>query len=295
MGLFNISLLLTVVLAVVGATIETYSPGFFSKKFKSDASALTLGLLGIVCSTFLLMIFLKVRIREGFEEKTYQSRWDAMVNGTRVSDVCNLYTEIYEKIMLVEKGAPPDATQTDAQAREATDRKFASVMSTTPVSCALFQEVESRKGNLDDFFVELQKLPDNFFAQVLETAIGCRSLLIQQYMKVQEAEKERKEGFEDIPICSQAAAKQRKEMKEKLKLSQEAQQCILPEEIAPEQKMDAVNKKLARMASSFQSYRNASNVKDSIQKILDDAMYYKKELDKKKQKTVDMSNKYNFK
>lgn len=294
MRLFLISFVVVTIVALLGAIVETTIPGFFSKKFKSGASAITLGLLGIACSILLLMVFLKARIREGFEDTSSVNRWNAMVAETKVSDVCKLYTEMYEKIMLVEKGAPPEPVKSDAQAREATDRQFSGVMSLTPVSCSLFQEVDSKKETLDALFMGLQKLPDNFFAQVVETAKGCRSLLIQQFTQVEEAERKRKEGFDDFTVCNEAAAKERKEKKEEKKVSKEATQCVLVEEIPPESKEKAIKKKLDAMETALKQYRQSSTVKDSLQKILDDAMYYKNELDKKKKEAEQMSNKYNL-
>ena len=295
MRFFTISFVVTIVVALLGALVETFYPGYFSEKFKSDATSITLGLLGISCSILLLMVFLKARIREGFEDTAYVSRWNAMVNETQVEYICKLYTEIYEKIMLVEKGAPPEPVKSDAQAREATDRQFSAAMTLSPVSCSLFQDVESKKDSLDSFFLVLQKVPDNFFAQVVDTAVGCRSMLIDQYTKVQEAEQRRKEGFQDLPLCSEAVAEEKKEAMAKKELSKEANQCVLVEEIPPEKKEKAIQAKLDAMEKALTQYRNTSNIKDSIQKILDDAKYYKNELDKKKKEAEDMSNKYNLK
>ena len=294
MELFFISFLGTLILVLLGSILQTTSPDFFSETFQTNASAITLGSLGISTSILLMMILLKARIREGFEEQTFANQWNHFVAETNVSDVCKLYTEMYEKIMIVEKGAPPEPIKSDAQAREATDRQFSAVMTLPPVSCSLFQEVEAKKKNLDSFFVEIQKVPDTFFAQVVETAIGCRSLLIVQVLKVKEAEREQKEGFEDIPLCSDTEIQERKAFKERKPLSKEAQQCVLVEEIPPEKKISVINAKLNTMRRVFQSYRANSKVKDSIQKILDDAMYYKNELDTKKKEAEATSNKYNW-
>jgi hypothetical protein len=94
-------------------------------------------------------------------------------------------------------------------------------------------------------------------------------------------------------VCNEAAAKERKEKKEEKKVSKEATQCVLVEEIPPESKEKAIQKKLDAMEKALKQYRTSSTVKDSIQKILDDAMYYKNQLDKKKKEAEQMSNKYN--
>ena len=294
MGIFQITLLGLTIVVLIGGLVETYAPGFFSETFKKNMSALTIGFLGIATSTVLLMLFLKSRNREGFEDSNPMTRWTSLVSTFQVAEVCKLYTEMYEKIMLVEKGAAPEPVKTDAQAREATDKIFRSAMKVAPVSCAVFEEVESQKGNLDSFFQSLQKVPDNFLVQVVETAIACRALLMDQYQKVLDAEDRQKEGFADAPLCSEQAAQERKAMQEKKTLTQEAQSCVLPEEIPVEKKESALQKKLDMLEKTYAMHIQKSPIKDSLDQILKDAAFYKGELDKKKQEAEEMSKKYNF-
>ena len=294
METFNVPFLILAGTAVLGASIETFFPGFLSDKFKSDASSITIGLLGIVFSTLLLMVFLKFRIREGFEDTSVSSEWTSLVNTNKIPDVCKLYTDMYEKMMVVEKGAPPEPVKTDAQAREAVDKQFSENMTVSPVSCSSFEEVNSKKDNLDEFFTIIQKLPDIFLVQVFETAVACRTLLIGQYLKVQQAEQERKEGFQSPPICSETAAKEKKEFQQRNTLSEEAQKCMLLEEVPVEQKVKVIRDKLQKIQDTFTNYKNTAKVKDSFEKILSDAQYYKGELDKKKQQAEATSNQYNW-
>jgi hypothetical protein len=295
MEMFPIILGILVGLTLLGAIIETFIPGFVSKKLQKDLSVLTLGVLGIAISILFLMVFLKARIREGFEEQSYMTRWNSLMNESRASDVCKLYLDAFEKVMKVEKGAPPEPVKTDAQAREATEKVFTNLMTTSPVSCSLLEEVDSRKQKLDTFYLAVQKLPDTFLIQVYETAVACRSLLINQYLEVQRAEKERQEGFQDFELCSDAAAQERRAFKERKPLSEDAQKCMLVEEIPPEKKIDSIVQKLNRLDSSFKSYMLTAKVKEPIGKILQDAEYYKNELEKKTKEAQETSNKYQFK
>jgi hypothetical protein len=294
METFSVPLQIVAAIAVIGALLETYIPGIFTERFKQDASAITIGLIGIVFSTLFLMVMLKGFVREGFEDKPYTNRWSAMVSANKISEVCALYTEIYEKMKTVAKGAPPEPIQTDAQAREAVDKQFAEVMSTPPLSCSLFEEVQSKKGNLDELFLVIQKVPDIFLIQVYETALACRTLLIGQVLKVKQAEKEREEGFEDVALCSDAVAKEKREFKQRKPLSEAAQKCLLIEEIPPEQKVFAVLKKLNTIQETFDAYYKVSKQKDSYEKIFSDAKYYKEELDKKQKEAEATSNKYSW-
>jgi hypothetical protein len=294
METFRLPLQIVAGLAVLGALVETFIPGLLTERFKQDASAITIGLLGIVFSTLFLMVFLKGFTREGFEDKSYLTKWTSMVESNRISDVCSLYTDIYERILVVEKGAPPEPIKTDAQAREAVDKQFAEVMTTPPLSCSLFEEVDSKKKSLDEFYTIIQKVPDIFLVQVFETALATRTLLIRQVLKVKQAEQERKEGFQDINVCSDEAAKEKKEFKQRKPLSQEAQTCLLLEEVPAEKKLDVVLRKLSTIEQTYIKYKRASKEKDSMEKILADAQYYKNELDKKKQEAEATSNKYNW-
>ncbi len=294
MGIFGITLAFLTIVALIGGLLETFSPGLFSESFKKNMSALTIGSLGIIISTILLMIFLKARNREGFEDSNPTTRWTTLVTSFRIPEICKVYSEMYEKIMLVEKGAAPEPIKTDAQAREATDRVFASTMKVAPVSCALFEEVDSQKGSLDSFFQSIQKLPDNFLVQVVETAIACRALLMDQYQKVLDAEQRQKEGFQDFQICNEQAAQERKAMQEKKVVKEEAQECLLPEEIPTEKKESMIQKKLDSLEKTYKNYLQGSPMKDSLEQILKDTAYYKGELDKKKNDAEETSNKYNF-
>jgi len=292
--MFQIILLLLGILTLVGSLLETFVPGVITKPFQTRMSALTIGFLGIIFSIVFLMVFLKARNREGFEDRSVQTQWNTLVIDNKIPEICKIYTELYEKTMTVEKGAPPEPVKTDAQAREAVDKIFAEVMTTPPLSCSLFEEVNSQKDNLDSFFKVIQKVPDIFLIQVLETANACRTLLIRQYNKLQQAEQERKEGFEDFTLCTDKAAEERKAFKERKSLSEEAQKCLLVEEIPLEQKEQVIQKKLTALQDSFTAYKGRSTIKDSIQKILDDCAYYKEQLDVKKKEAEDLSNKYNF-
>jgi hypothetical protein len=294
MGIFEISILFLTIITLGGGLLETYVPQIFSEAFKKNMTALTVGFLGITVSTFLLMIFLKRGNREGFQDQSQAARWTIMANGFKVSEVCKLYSEMYEKILLVEKGAPPEPVKTDAQAREAVDKIFGVVMKVPPLSCSLFEEVESQKENMDSFFKIIQKVPDNFFVQVVQTAQACLFLLVQQYQKVLENEKRQKEGFEDFNVCTDQAIAERKAFQERKPLSQEAQTCLLPEEITPEKKEDAIRKKLDAIVATYQSYIKENPMKNSMDDILKSAAFYKGELDKRAKEAEETSNKYKF-
>jgi hypothetical protein len=276
--------------AVVGALLETFVPGSITEKLQGDLAAITICLLGILFSYYLLILLLQPRIREGFEEAQTLSRWTTLVTENKVSEVCSLYTEMYERILVVEKGAPPGETKTDAQAREAVDKRFAEKMTVSSVSCSLFEDVQSKAQKLDTLFVAIQKVPNDFLVQVYQTANACRALLLDNYNQVIEAENRKIEGFQDL--CSGPSEEERRAFLARKPLSDDAQKCLLAEEIPPEKKEQAVLSKLTEIEKTWNAYKLTG--KDPINKVLEDCKFYKTELDKKKQEAEALSNKYSW-
>lgn len=276
--------------AVVGALLETFVPGSITEKMQGDLAAITLCLIGILCSYYLLILLLRARVREGFEETQTLSRWTTMVTENKVSDVCSLYIEMYDRILVVEKGAAPGETKTDAQAREAVDKRFAEKMTVPPVSCSLFEEVQSKAQKLDTMFVAIQKVPNTFLVQVYQTALACRALLLDNYNQVIEAENRKVEGFESL--CSGPSEEERRAFLARKPLSEEAQKCLLVEEVPPEKKEQAVISKLDEIEKAWNTYK--VTVKDPIGKVLEDCTFYKQELEKKKKEAEALSNKYSW-
>lgn len=277
-------------MAIGGALIETYNPGYITETVQSNLKSLTIAMVGIMFSFVLLFVLLTVRIREGFEDSQLQTRWDALVEANKIEEICSLYTDLYEKILTVEKGAP-DQAKTDAQAREATDARFTTVMTQKPLSCSVFKEIQEKKGNLNTFYEILMKAPDSFFPQAYDTANGCLLILIDQYNQVQDAERRRKEGFEDI--CTEKQAEERRQYLKQMNPNEDYKKCILPEEVPDDRKKIALDEKLTRMEETWATYKKTT--KSSITKILEDCAYYKGELEKKKKEAEDLSNKYNLK
>jgi hypothetical protein len=287
----SIPLQIVAVLVSIGALGETFFPGLFSEQLKKNLTSITIAMIGILLSFVFLMWFLKLRVREGFTTFDFQTVWNSLITSNKVEEVCALYTEIYEKMLAVEKGAPPEPVKTDAQARESVDAKFASVMTEKPISCHHVKECTVAK-DLDSFYIAIQKLSPRTLVQNYETAIACRRLLIDSYLQVQQAEQRREEAFQDKPLCDEGVAKERKAYLERNTLSEAAQKCQLAEEIPTPNKEAIVRQRLSSLESTFTSYYDSLQKKESIQKILEDCAYYKGELDKKKKEAEDMSKQF---
>jgi hypothetical protein len=289
----SIQIQVVAAIAITGALVETFIPGLITEKLKTDLSAITIAVLGILFSFLLLMVLLKVRIREGFEDTDLIRKWDTLLSSNQMKDVCDTYTEMYERMVTVEKGAPPDQQKTDAQAREVVDKHYSSRMSVSPLSCAQVEEIRNAK-TIDSLYLLIPKVPDTLLIQNYETANACRSLLIDNYLKLQDAENKRKEGFQDIVLCTDKEAEERRAFVERKPLSDEAQKCMLLEEIPGEKKREVIEKKLNTIQVTYDLYTKQKSFKDPLSKVLKDCTYYKEKLNEKKKEAEETSNKYNW-
>lgn len=269
------------VLAVIGSLLETYQPHFFSETFKRNMSAITLGFSGILLSMWVLLLLLKSGVREGFEEKEVLQNWKQVVRYYKLEDLCKIYPDIYNKIIVLEKGPPPSIV-TDAQARERATKTFEEEMRTTLFSCQTLKKL-TMASNVDSLFEGLYSVENDFLVKAYETALACKELLIRQYNQVQSAKERRKEGFQSRVLCDQeVAVEKRKAMKDKEKELQK-QTCALPEEIPQNEKEEFAKKKIALLASMLETHRKKYNLNDSMEKVLQDCQYYISQLEADKE------------
>lgn len=277
----SIPLQIVAVLAVGGALVETFLPGFISNQFQSNLSSITIASIGILLSFSFLMWFLKLRVREGFEDTEAMTNWKQLVNYYKLDEICELFPDIYSKILTVQKGIPP-STVTDAQAREKTDQLFLKEMKTKLFSCTKFQAIQDAT-TINPFFEAVHAVDNDFFVQAYETLLACRILLIRQYNEVQVAKSRRKEGFQNEDnLCEPEVEEERRKMLKEKYLEAQKYTCKLPEELPTGKKEEFLKKKLATMAAMLEQARKQRKDTESISKILEDCRYYMAELEKDK-------------
>lgn len=301
MDLGLIALLLVAVIALFGALLQTFQPDFISEATSNALSAMTLALLGIFLSVNGVRIALALNAREGFEGLSPVEEWGSLVSQYKIQEVCELYTDVYEKIRAVEKGAPPEEVLSDAQAREKADKIFSDVMTVSPIPCGQVMEAIASKTEAK-LLETLLVLPNALLVQVYETVFACRSLLIRSYLQIEDAERRAKEeaenqeeeGFEDPPLCTPEQTQERREAAKQPPVSEEAQRCQLPEEVPKEKQEDLLKNKLNTFQMIFQGYQIQKKVKETVPKILDDCIYWRGRLNAKKQEAEDKSNSYVF-
>lgn len=293
MDFFTLSLAVLGIGVILGALVQTFVPGVMSQQTSDSFSAVTLAIVGIVLSTWGMMLFLQLKNREGFQTQTGLDRWKAFAETQRLEEICSLYTDIYAKMLAVEKGTPPDVVLTDAKAREKTDALVGSRMKGEPLPCA--KVADALKAKTDQSLTPLLlDLPDTLGIQAYETALACRSLLIDAYMRYMDAkrkaeeEKEKAEGFEDL--CTSEQLQQQKAAEATPPLSQGAKTCKKPDSVPPEKLKATIEDKIVKMEQMLAF----SERKDPLGKVLDDCLYFKGQLEKEKKEAEDKSNSYKF-
>ena len=272
------------IVAAVGSLLETYQPQIFSGNFKQNMSAITLGLAGIFASLLLLLILIKSRVREGFQATPLLDQLRDLPKLYKLSEICAMYTDIYDKLVLLEKGPPPSSV-TDAQARERAEKTFRDLMRSNGVSCKKIQEIESAS-TLDSMFEAMSDVDPELLVQAYETALASRELTLQQYTKVQQAKAQRVEAF---VVCSREQADERRKQRDEKEKEKAIEKCILPEEVSPQEKEAILDTKLKTLISTLEKHRKQYKLNDSIDKLLEDYNYYKNELEKEKQAAQDGS------
>lgn len=234
-------------------------PDYFTPDFDEFLQKLTVVsiLLAIVIACY--FFFMKSRNREGFAEQDASvgpmDTWREMVSKYSLQDLCKLIGEMEAKMIPAEKGVPPDQ-KTDAQAREAVQQEFLKGNAVGLFSCDLFQKVQAAQ-DIDQFFTVLQEVPDTFFAEAHSTANVALNLLLKQKQSFDDALKNpTKEGFRDVStkVCSPDIVEQRRKFLREQKLSQEAEQCLLPEEVPNDSKESVVRAKLKKLEATYLEY-----------------------------------------
>ncbi len=275
--------LILLVLLVIGAFMELGNPKFVNPEFKYIFIQVTFGILAIFLSFYLLMFFLSFRNREGFEDKDVFQNTKAILDQNKLEQICKVYDEVYQSIFKVEKGIPPESF-TDEQAREKTLKIIKKEMIQGPISCPKVQKLKEAvtAKDIDTLFTVTQELPNSFLVEAFETAKGCRAILKKNVDEIQVSLAAVQEGFVDasVGICSPEVTEERRKFLRDKKLSEKAQSCLLPEEVPLDKKDSYIQTKLDKITAAFEEYLKTEKSKETIQAILDDCAYYKKELDK---------------
>jgi hypothetical protein len=258
--------------------LETYQPGFFSETFKRNMSAITLGSVGILFSLLALLLLVRPRVREGFQSPDFVDQAKTLVKTYKLTEICSIYTDIFDKLLALEKGPPP-STVTDAQARERAEKTFQGLMKSRLLSCKQVQELASAS-TVDAVFEAMATLDNTLLVQAFETALASRELIIQQYNKVQQAKNQKVEAF---TVCTREQAEERRKEQDQQEKARALEKCKLPEDISQAEKDQILKTKFSVLVSNLDAHKKQFQLKESLQKILDDYNYYKNDLEKDKQ------------
>ena len=242
---------------IIGSLIQTFHlmPTFFDIYFDKTASTITACAILLFISVVILQELLQALSRwnrEGFqnEEPEAMKLWKEMTQTYQVKEVCSIQQQIMDKLIPVEKVTN---NLTDRQAKERVEKQFSEGTSNGTVNCAFVDRVSQAK-DIDSFFTEIQLVPNTFLIQVQETAQKSAQLLQKQYDDVMKSLK--KEGFVDtsVGICSPEITEERRKFLREKKLDEEAQRCLLPEEVPFEKKETVAMDKVKKIQSTYDAY-----------------------------------------
>lgn len=285
--------LILIGIILLGAFFQTAHlfPTFFDKYFDIAASKITIAFILILVSMVGLSFFLRGRNREGFETEgpNAMKLWNELTEKYQIKDVCEMKSSIQDKLIAIEKGIPPNAV-TDDQAREQVEKIFTKGTSNGTVNCESFQKVNDAK-DIDSFFTVVQELPDSFLIQVQDTAERIKSLLEKQYSSIANSLAKKEEGFVDtgVGICSPEIVEERRKFLRQKKLDEDAQRCLLPEEVPFESKDTIAVNKIKKIQAVYDAYIRMSPGKPTISELLTKSKEYEEKLNDQKEAVKQLS------
>lgn len=272
----------------IGAILQTFRllPTILDKEFDIAASKLTVAAIFFVLSGIFLLFFLQQLLksnREGFQGETAIAKWKEMANKYQIVEVCNVKDRIREKMIQVEKGGG-DKPLSEEQASETVEKTFEKGTLTGSVNCAIVKKVDSA-ADMDGFFTAIQEVSDNLLVQTQETIEGLVKLLDDQNKKIDDALQAKNEAFIDmkVGICSPEVVEERRKFLREKKLDEEAERCLLPEEVPFESKDAAAKTKIQRIQETYDSYIRTFPQKLTIGELLQKAKDAEDKLNKRKQ------------
>jgi hypothetical protein len=315
MGTIFIVLSISLTIIAGFAALQNYAPHLISKEldsFLTKETALIILLLVVFWGmTLMLRSLCKAtggicaRDNEGFEDAAESSpldSWKAIATANQLDKICSLHDELYKNIYANEKGAGDDV-KPEAVAKANTEKTFSELTPSGTFDCQLLSKI-NKATDIDSFFVAISEAPSNFLVQAFESAAAsarlCTRLLKQANAAISNPTiptlPRTTEPFvnPNTQVCSPEVIEQRRKWIREKKLSEDAQACLLPEEVPADTKnqdsMNAIN----GITSTFNNYspklpydwKNGEKPygKMSIPDILTIALDAKKQLDKIKNK-----------
>lgn len=269
----------------MGALLQTFHllPTILDKDFDSAASKITAAAIFVVISAFFVLFLLKQLLkanREGFTQETAMDKWKELAAKYEILEVCAIKDRVREKMIEVEKGSG----LTNDQAIEAVDKTFDKGTLTGSLNCATVKKVNEAV-DIDNFYVAIQELSDNVLVQTQETIEGIVKLLDDQNKRIDDALKLKNEGFIDmsVGVCSPEIVEERRKFLRQKKLTEEAERCLLPEEVPFDNKDIVAKGKIQRFQETYDSYVRTFPQKLTIGELLIKAKDGEDKLNKRKQ------------
>lgn len=271
----TVTVVFLVVLTCAIIQSRKYLPDIFTETLDTFLGKMTIGSL-MLLMVFVYVLPLSMRIREGFANEPTDpiKTWGTMVNTYGLKDLCAVIQAVQAKMAVLEKGAPPEQL-TDDQARELVKANFAANIPSGPFSCSKFNQLNV-DSDTDRFYMNIQGIPDTYLVQAYETAVYCQKQYATQLDTVKKSLNVKNaptvdlplESFADMNVCSPEVSAERRKFQQEKKLQQEAQLCILPEEVPTETKEKQITDKLNKLNDEYLKYIAVNNVNVDIPSIV---------------------------
>ncbi len=171
----------------------------------------------------------------------------AVLEPMNVTELCPLYAQIRDTTKKNELAGPNPPTEQEALKRVEAD--LATRIPGGALPCPLFQWPSATATDLE-WLDWLQKIPKDFGARVIFMAVYARDFLQKQEDDLKRALRGEvnPEGFQDI--CTPDVAATRRAEAAKRQSESDAQACVLPEEMNPQQIQESVTKLLKDLVAT---------------------------------------------
>lgn len=302
MDTFQIFFLFLVAVGLIAAILQTFGPAAWKSYFQQELdpffTSITKSLLGLLGITFIMILLVRTaRNREGFQNPdTFVKQVQDRLKSLKAEQICVIFGEIEknifdsEKIPTVTEGTRGPITPSDTEAKERTRTVLSRALTAGILDCNLIKTLLSAELTDDILYGQLSTVPDDLYIQLYQ-AIEYSSQETEkalnefkQSLDVRIAEEPPNVFEQFMDLCTPEVAEQRRKFLREQKLTEQQQQCLLPEEVVPSEKDPVMKRKLETMETRYTNFLRSSPNRPTIEFLLEKYKMSKAELETYKQK-----------
>jgi hypothetical protein len=302
MDAFQIFLLIFVFLGITAAVLQTFGSqswkSYFQQELDPFLSSITKSILGLLGITFIMILFIRTaRNREGFQNPdTFTKQLQGQLRTLQAETICRIFGEIEknifesEKVPIAFEGGKESVTPSDTEAKERTRTTLSRSLSAGVLDCGLIKALLAVELTDDSLYGKLSEVPDDLYIQLyqaLEYSSQETEKALNEFKKsldVRVAEEPPNVFEQFMDLCPPEVAEQRRKFLREQKLTEQQQQCLLPEEVPPAEKDPVMKRKLDTMQTRYTNFLRSSSNRPTIELLIERYKTSKAELEKYKQK-----------